>query len=151
MNGKNVVGPRSGVVLTFGARPTAAERFSAKVVRDDLVSGCWLWTGAVNNCGYGVFKLDGRTVLAHRFAYTLVHGEIPEGVVLLHTCDNPRCVVHLKPGTQAENLADMRQKGRAHLLREGNRFVARGPSKLAALAAAHESPRALKRLNAVTE
>jgi hypothetical protein len=51
---------------------------------------------------------------AHRWAWTLAHGPIPLGMVLLHTCDNPRCsnVEHLALGTYAENSADMMTKGR---------------------------------------
>lgn len=66
--------------------------------------------------GYGVFSLNKRErVLAHRFAYSMVNGEIPRGMVVMHTCDNPSCVNidHLRLGTQLENIADMTEKKRS--------------------------------------
>ncbi len=78
------------------------------------VSGsCWLFTGCVNNNGYGQIRHNGKTMLAHRVAYELTTGEEPNGV-LLHTCDTPLCCnpEHLTVGTQMDNLQDMRNKGR---------------------------------------
>ena len=79
-----------------------------------VVSGnCWLFTGCVNNKGYGQIRHNGKTMLAHRVAYELITGEEPNGV-LLHTCDTPLCCnpEHLTVGTQRDNLQDMRNKGR---------------------------------------
>jgi hypothetical protein len=79
-----------------------------------VVSGsCWLFTGCVNNKGYGQIRYNGKTMLAHRVAYELITGEEPNGV-LLHTCDTPLCCnpEHLTVGTQLDNLQDMRNKGR---------------------------------------
>lgn len=79
-----------------------------------MVSGsCWLFTGCVNNNGYGQIRHNGKTMLAHRVAYELIAGEEPNGV-LLHTCDTPLCCnpEHLTVGTQRDNLQDMRNKGR---------------------------------------
>lgn len=69
-----------------------------------------------NTDGYGVFRHDGKTFSRHRFAYQLEYGPIPSGMVVMHTCDNPGCFnpKHLKLGTQAENMSDMRSKGRAN-------------------------------------
>jgi hypothetical protein len=65
----------------------AAERFWAKVRKSD---GCWEWLGARMANGYGRFLGDSRrVVLAHRFAYTMLVGEIPDGMVLDHLCRNP--------------------------------------------------------------
>ena len=78
------------------------------------VSGsCWLFTGCVNNNGYGQIRHNGKTMLAHRVAYELITGEEPNGV-LLHTCDTPLCCnpEHITVGTQRDNLQDMRNKGR---------------------------------------
>lgn len=78
------------------------------------VSGSrWLFTGCVNNNGYGQIRHNGKTMLAHRVAYELITGEEPNGV-LLHTCDTPLCCnpEHLTVGTQMDNLQDMRNKGR---------------------------------------
>lgn len=76
---------------------------------------CWPWTGALNKFGYGVFGYKGRSQLAHRMTYAVKVGDIPEDRVVMHTCNNPKCVNpnHLRLGTQGENVRDMFQKGRA--------------------------------------
>jgi hypothetical protein len=80
---------------------------------------CWLWTGSDDGRsdsgeGYGKFLYEGRSIRAHRVAYMLTHGEIPEGNCIMHMCDNPKCVnpEHLLPGTHKENMADKISKGR---------------------------------------
>jgi hypothetical protein len=77
---------------------------------------CWEWQGATRPEGwYGAFQLKrGRTVASHRFAFELFFGEIPRGMVVSHSCDNPKCCNpgHLKLRTQAENVADCVAKGR---------------------------------------
>lgn len=81
-------------------------RFWAKVELGHP-GGCWVWAGSRNAKGYGRFR-DGRTVQAHRWAYELLVGPIPPGLVLDHVvCDNPPCVNphHTKPATNAENVA----------------------------------------------
>jgi HNH endonuclease len=90
---------------------TAAERFSRYVVRGP---GCWLWSGGVNSHGYGAFWINGRTVSAHRAAWELANGPIPDGLFACHRCDTPLCVRldHLFLGTPKENTVDMVQKGR---------------------------------------
>ncbi|MBK7086996.1 MAG: HNH endonuclease [Flavobacteriales bacterium] len=77
--------------------------------------GCWLWHGTKHAYGYGVFLLPGDVpVRAHRYAYERVHGPIPDGLVVMHSCDNPPCVnpAHLSLGTRDDNNRDMSQKRR---------------------------------------
>ena len=84
-----------------------------------LKSQCWSWKGGTSDAGYGRFKLDGKLVSPHRFAYEQLNGPIPEGsgyhgTVVRHQCDTPACVnpYHLQIGSQRENVADMDAKGR---------------------------------------
>jgi hypothetical protein len=78
-------------------------RFWSKVLISD---GCWVWTGTTDKDGYGVLGVDGRFVRAHRFAYELLVGPIPEGLELDHLCFNRPCVNpgDLEPVTTQENL-----------------------------------------------
>lgn len=71
-------------------RGTPEERFWAKVVKTDT---CWLWTGAQKKAGYGRFRVNKeRVVLAHRFAYELLIGSVPDGEELDHVCMVKQCV-----------------------------------------------------------
>ena len=91
----------------------SVERFWSHVKKG---AGCWEWQAAVfkERMGYGAFMFNGKTVRANRFAWFATHGAWPDGFVL-HSCDNPKCVKpeHLFLGTAADNVADMRAKGRA--------------------------------------
>lgn len=82
--------------------------------REDLETGCHVWTGAKERCGYGQIKINGKTVRVHRWIFAREFGEIPDGQYVLHHCDNPSCInpTHLFLGTQRENMLDMVAKGR---------------------------------------
>lgn len=84
---------------------TEFERFCAKFTVGNRAN-CWLWHGAKMKDGYGNFKAAGRFVRAHRYAYELLVGPIPEGLVLDHLCRVPLCVnpSHLEPVTRRENV-----------------------------------------------
>lgn len=78
---------------------------------------CWDWSGTImeSRGGYGYFRMNGRMFRAHRFSWKLAKGEIPEGLFVLHKCDNAKCVrpSHLFLGTHKDNMDDMVAKGRA--------------------------------------
>ena len=75
---------------------------------------CWPWLGTGGHLGHGHFTVSGRNVGAHRFAYELAHGTVPDGLFICHHCDNPSCCnpAHLFAGTITDNHRDMVSKGR---------------------------------------
>lgn len=88
-------------------------RFLSKVEINE--SGCWVWQGFCNEGGYGKFKVDGVMVTATRWILARTLGrELASDEKARHTCDNPPCVNpdHLVPGTHADNMQDMIQRGR---------------------------------------
>jgi hypothetical protein len=94
----------------------AIERVLDKVVRIPF-SGCWIFTGASNEFGYGIVGTGGRgmpTDRTHRITYKHFHGEIPNGMFVCHECDVPSCCNpnHLFLGTNQDNVDDMVKKGR---------------------------------------
>lgn len=88
-----------------------ADRLAARL---EPAGECHVWTGARTKTGYGQLDVAGVKWYAHRLAWTLVYGPIPDGMHVCHHCDTPPCcrVDHLFLGTDADNLADMRRKGR---------------------------------------
>lgn len=116
----------------------ARTRFWSKV-RICRETGCWIWTAAVrtwnrepHDGGYGAFRIGPRMVRAHIFAFRLMFGEIPKGKVLLHGCDNRRCVnvlEHIRPGTQLENVREMLARGRHVNQRKKNGTIPQQESK----------------------
>jgi HNH endonuclease len=83
-------------------------------IQPNMTTKCWEWTGTRNNTNYGLTSLDCKQMGAHRAAWILMYGEIPEGINVCHTCDNPPCCnpEHLFLGTQSDNIKDMYDKGK---------------------------------------
>ena len=86
--------------------------------------GCWEWQLRRDKEGYGHFFIDNRRWLAHRFSWTLINGPIPDGLQVLHSCDNPPCIRpdHLSLGTNLENNRDKIAKNR-DVIFEGSRHA----------------------------
>lgn len=90
-----------------------ADYFWARVEKGDR-GACWPWTRGRFPFGHGFVKLNGRTTGSHRIAWHLARGPIPEGLCVLHKCDNPPCCNpdHLFLGTHRDNANDRHRKGR---------------------------------------
>lgn len=90
------------------------DRFWSKVDKSAGACGCWPWREGKNDRGYGYVNIGRSCIGAHRVAYRSVHGEIPKGLMIRHSCDNPACCnpAHLEPGTQTDNMQDMLRRGR---------------------------------------
>lgn len=104
-------------LLRADISPQDLDRFWARVEKTPT---CWNWLGAKTVRGYGHFWIgrgtDKRDVLAHRVAWVAAVGDIPDGLFVCHHCDNTGCMNYercLFLGTHAENMRDMRQKGRS--------------------------------------
>jgi hypothetical protein len=98
------------------AKPTdsLAARLALRVEKGDPTA-CWNWTGSQTR-GYGVMNIgSSRTQLAHRVAWIVANGSIPDGLLVCHRCDNPACCnpAHLFLGTDRDNHNDKIAKGRA--------------------------------------
>ena len=96
-------------------RRAVEDRFWEKV---DKSGDCWEWTGCRHKQGYGRFhvKTGEPPVFAHRLSYEMANGPIPDGMHVLHSCDNPSCVnpAHLSLGTHRQNMSESAERGRKH-------------------------------------
>lgn len=105
---------------------TLLQRFWSKVDREPD-DGCWVWSGTRGGSGrYGMVRNEfGEVEFAHRVAWRLANGSIPDGLFVCHHCDYPPCVrpTHLFLGTALENTHDSIRKGRAHVKRRTMRRV----------------------------
>jgi hypothetical protein len=86
---------------------------------------CWPWTGRCDTFGYGRIGIERKEHPAHRVAYELTRGPIPDGICVLHHCDHPACCnpAHLFLGTKKDNTQDMIAKGRHRFFGENPRKV----------------------------
>lgn len=87
---------------------------------------CWLWLAGKRPSGHGDFQMPYGATYAHRFAYSILHGELLDGVVVRHKCDNPSCCNpnHLELGTHQDNVADRVSRNRSAI------GIANGRAKL---------------------
>lgn len=139
-------------MVRLGRQPvTLSERFWPKVnINPD---GCWLWTGARSGNRYGLIRGEGgrhsKNEVAHRASWTLVYGPIPEGLWVLHRCDNPPCVrpEHLFLGDPTDNNRDTVAKGR--MPKTMNRFPVRRGSANQASKVTESDVRVIRELNAM--
>jgi hypothetical protein len=125
----------------------AAHKFWPRVQKG-MRDACWEYTGSIGSNGYGLFSHAGRTYRAHRLAWMLTHGPIPEGLYVCHTCDNRPCVnpAHLFLGTHTDNVRDMVAKGRNVCpAGERNGFAKFTDAQVAAIRADHRSNRPIAR------
>lgn len=114
-------------LVAQGFSPTILNRFWRSVTK-----GCWIWTGHKNNKGYGMIGKAGSSTdfwLIHRVSWVIHRGPIPDGLCVLHRCDNPLCVNpdHLFLGTKKDNTQDMiakrRNRGAARLTEDQIREI----------------------------
>lgn len=98
------------------ARFTLSDLILKKYGVLDKSTGCINCKNMPKMYGYSYISLMGVSIKAHRAAYAAVHGEIPDGVMIRHTCDNRRCMnpEHLVAGTHDDNMRDMKERGRSN-------------------------------------
>lgn len=93
------------------AKQPIEERFWKYVRKTPM---CWVWVGVRHGKGYGQITMGRTTVKAHRVSYEIHHGSIPDGLQVMHACDNPPCVNpdHLSVGSNRDNMRQRAERGR---------------------------------------
>ncbi len=83
----------------------------------EMPFGCWAWVGPQDKDGYGLVNVGGKLKRVHRLVYESTHGDIPDGLLVCHRCDEPSCInpEHLFLGSPRENVVDSVKKGRSRL------------------------------------
>jgi len=109
--------------------PQQLKRFWEKVDNTPNPKNCWIWTACKSRNGYGNWGLNGKNFGTHRASWMIHNGEIPNGFYVLHKCDVPLCVnpSHLFLGTQRQNIADMKNKGRGNWASGKNQGLHKNP------------------------
>ena len=97
-------------------RPSLEEALWSRVDKSGGQDNCWLWTAGTTTGGYGEITYKQKGHYAHRTAYELVIGPIPDGMLVCHKCDNRLCCnpEHFFLGSISDNISDMHAKGRAY-------------------------------------
>ncbi|MBE5251590.1 HNH endonuclease [Mixta sp. Marseille-Q2057] len=126
---------KSRIYPRRGADQNSPEHLARRLTNGCSINeqtGCWEWQRHTNNAGYGKLTINGRGVYAHRLAYQLVKGELPEGLDAMHSCDNPKCInpEHLVAGTRSQNMKDCSARGRAKIPTSIKRGESNGAAKL---------------------
>jgi len=109
---------------------SAAARLLSKLERS--ADGCLLYVGARFSNGYGAFWLNGKTARAHRIAWIIANGPVPDGMRVLHHCDVRACcdVAHLFLGSDADNIHDMWAKGRKQVYSGSEHWMRKRPERV---------------------
>ena len=94
----------------------------------EAATQCIPWEAGCDFYGYGRTTINGRRTRAHRLMWELINGPIPDGMFVLHSCDNPPCVnpLHLRVGTHVDNMADVRDRGRGRNVHMGKTHCPQG-------------------------
>lgn len=105
-------------ILSFPRKKHPYDRIFNRVKKTE--SGCLEFQGGLDIHGYGKIKINEHNMGTHKVAYILCVGDVPKGMVVMHSCDNPKCVnpSHLSIGTVRDNVIDCVEKGRSPLNRK---------------------------------